>query len=79
MEATRFVEGRPARIIAPVADMRGKPSLDAGMSTQLLMGTEISVFDEADGFAWVQSRRDFYVGYVASADIGRWARRRRTG
>jgi cell wall-associated NlpC family hydrolase len=70
VEATRFIEGRLARIIAPVADMRGKPSLDAGMSTQLLMGTEISVFDEDDGFAWVQSRRDFYVGYVASADIG---------
>lgn len=70
VEATRFVAGRPARIIAPVADMRGRPSLDAGMSTQLLLGTEISVFDEADGFAWVQSQRDFYVGYVASAELG---------
>lgn len=70
VEAARFVEGRPARITAPVADMRSRPSLDAGISTQLLMGAEIAVFDKADGFAWVQSRRDGYVGYVASADIG---------
>lgn len=70
VQAARFVEGRAARIVSPVADMRGRPSLEAGMSTQLLMGTDVTVFDEADGFAWIQSRRDAYVGYVASGDVG---------
>jgi cell wall-associated NlpC family hydrolase len=70
VEAARFVPGTPARIAASVADVRRMPRLDAGLDTQFLMGTTISVFDEAEGFSWVQSDRDRYVGYVASADLG---------
>jgi cell wall-associated NlpC family hydrolase len=70
VEAERYVSGTPARVTAPVADVRKAPSPDAGLNTQFLMGTTVSVFDEADGFAWVQSDRDGYVGYVASADLG---------
>jgi len=70
VEAARFVPGTPVRIAAPVADVRRMPRLDAGLDTQFLMGTTVSVFDEAEGFSWVQSDRDRYVGYVASADLG---------
>lgn len=70
VEAARFVPGTPARIAASVADVRRMPRLDAGLDTQFLMGTTVSVFDEAEGFSWVQSDRDRYVGYVASADLG---------
>lgn len=69
MAAERFVTGRPARIAAPVADVRKAARADAGVNTQLLCGDDVLVFDEADGFAWLQAERDGYVGYVASTDI----------
>ncbi|MGD9914194.1 MAG: NlpC/P60 family protein [Rhizobiaceae bacterium] len=70
VEATRFVAGRPAVVTAPVADMRRAPRPDAGLDTQLLLGDAVDVFDEMEGWAWVQSRRDGYVGHVPMAAIG---------
>ncbi|MGF7008880.1 NlpC/P60 family protein [Aminobacter sp. BE322] len=67
--AERFVAGRPARIGAAVADVRKAPRPDAGLNTQLLYGDDVLVFDEAEGFAWLQAERDGYVGYVAAADL----------
>jgi len=67
--AERFIEPRPAWVGAGIADMRKAPRADAGLSTQLLKGAPVSVFDEADGYAWVQSLRDSYVGYVTLADL----------
>ncbi len=68
--AERFVAGRPARIVAPVADVRKEPRPDAGLSTQFLRGDDVTVFDEAEGWAWVQAERDRYVGYVSAAFLG---------
>lgn len=65
----RFVPGQPARIAVSVADMRGAPSADAGLSTQLLYGDDVSVFEEAGGWAWVQTDGDSYVGYVAATAL----------
>jgi len=69
VEATRFVAGRPARITAPVADLLRTPRPDAGLDTQLLRGDNVTVFDEAEGWAWVQAERDGYVGYVSGGFI----------
>lgn len=62
--AERFVEGLPARVRAGVADVLSAPRRDAGLDTQFLRGDEVRVFEERDGFAWVQAFRDGYVGYV---------------
>jgi cell wall-associated NlpC family hydrolase len=64
--AERFVAGRPARIWVAVADLRSAPRPDAGQSTQLLLGDGVKVFDEHEGWAWVQAESDGYVGYVAT-------------
>lgn len=69
VSSERFVAGEPARVAAPVADMRGAPRFDAGLSTQLLYGDDVTVFDEVEGWAWIQAARDSYVGYVASAAL----------
>jgi cell wall-associated NlpC family hydrolase len=66
VEAPSFVAGRPAHVRVPVLDMRRTPSLEAGIDTQLLSGQDVFVFDENEGFAWVQSVSDGYVGYVGS-------------
>lgn len=67
--ADRFVAGRPARISVPVADMRKAPRPDAGLNTQLLYGDDVLVFEETEGFAWLQAERDGYVGYVSAGDL----------
>lgn len=69
VEAARFVAGRPARISAPVADVRRAPKPEAGIDTQFLYGDDVLVFEEADGWAWVQAERDRYVGYVEASGI----------
>jgi cell wall-associated NlpC family hydrolase len=70
VEAARFVEGRPARIAVPVADLHESPRPDGGLSTQALCGDDIRVFDVAEGWAWIQIERDGYVGYVADTALG---------
>jgi cell wall-associated NlpC family hydrolase len=69
VEASRFVAGRPARIVVPVADMLAAPDAKAGMNTQLLFGDDVMVFEEGPEWAWVQALRDGYVGYVARSAI----------
>ena len=70
VSADRFVTGRPARITASVADIRKAPRPDAGVNTQTLFGDDVLVFEEAEGWAWVQAERDGYVGYVGATMLG---------
>lgn len=70
VSADRFVTGRPARITASVADIRKAPRGDAGVNTQVLFGDDVLVFEEAEGWAWVQAERDGYVGYVGGTMLG---------
>ncbi len=65
VDAPRFASGRPAHVTVPVTALRRRPDADGPRDTELLHGESVSVFDEADGFAWVQSQRDAYVGYVS--------------
>ncbi|MBS3649736.1 C40 family peptidase [Pseudaminobacter sp. 19-2017] len=69
VEAERFVEGRPATVSAPVADMRAASRPDSGINTQLLRGDTVTVFDTSEGYAWVQADFDGYVGYLAEGDL----------
>ncbi|PTE07201.1 C40 family peptidase [Mesorhizobium helmanticense] len=68
--AERFVPGRPARITASVADIRKAPRPDAGVNTQALFGDDVLVFEDVEGWAWIQAERDGYVGYVADTVLG---------
>ena len=69
-EAPRFVAGRAARIVAPAAPLRRAPAADAPLDTEALMGEAATVFDERDGYAWVQLGQDGYVGYVPGSVLG---------
>jgi cell wall-associated NlpC family hydrolase len=70
VDALRFVEGKPARIIASNIAMRPEPSADSGIDTELLFGEPVSVLDRAGGWAWVKSGIDDYVGYVEETALG---------
>ncbi len=68
--ADRFTAGRPAQVARGVVALRRRPGADAPQDTQLLSGEEITVLDEAEGWAWVQNRTDGYVGYMESSALG---------
>ncbi|MGE5268965.1 MAG: NlpC/P60 family protein [Thiohalocapsa sp.] len=70
--ASRFVAGRPARVVAGRVPVRRRPQPRASAAeteTFYHYGEPLLVFEEADGQAWCQSLEDGYVGYVAAHDI----------
>jgi hypothetical protein len=68
--AERFVEGRPGQVRVAIAPVLGTPDAITALTTQLLFGEMVRVFEEKDGWAWVQGDADGYVGYVPAAAIG---------
>ncbi len=68
--AGRFTPGRPTQVARGVAALRRHPAGDALQDSQLLSGERVTVFDEAEGWAWVQNGTDGYVGYVEAAALG---------
>jgi cell wall-associated NlpC family hydrolase len=65
VEAPRFVEGRSMRLRTEIADLRRDPALDAPIDTQILYGEDVTLYDEHEGWAWVQLAGDGYVGYTS--------------
>ncbi len=62
--ASRYVPTTRRRVVTPVAPLRRAPRLEAEQLSQLLFGETVDVLEVADGFAFAQSGRDGYVGYV---------------
>ena len=69
VEARQFTEGRPMRVVDPILSVRREPRPDAMQVTQALMGEGVQVFDEQEGWAWIQLEADGYVGYVAASGL----------
>ncbi|WP_108662689.1 NlpC/P60 family protein [Acuticoccus kandeliae] len=70
VSAPRYATPRIGRIAAPIASCRRRPAEDAPLDTEFLYGEPLDIFDSADGWSWVQSGVDGYVGYVRDEDIG---------
>lgn len=62
--APRYAKGRAARILVGLLPVRHAPQPDAVLDTFFHYGEAVRVFEENDGYAWCQSLRDCYVGYV---------------
>ena len=69
VEAKRYVEGELRQVIAPSLPLRREPRFDATLDTEALLGETVTLYDESEGWAWVQLARDGYVGYVPSAGL----------
>jgi cell wall-associated NlpC family hydrolase len=67
--AARFVEGAHRQVRHGVTALRGAPATSAELTSQLLGGEVVTVYDEADGWAWVQNQTDGYVGYTPTAAL----------
>jgi cell wall-associated NlpC family hydrolase len=70
VDAPRHAIGRAQRIIAASAPLRRYPDASAALETEALHGESVMVYDEHDGWAWVQLGRDLYVGYLPGAALG---------
>lgn len=67
VDAAHFAEGRPATVAVGAAGLRREPA--GRFDSQVLLGEPLLVFAEEDGWAWVQSDADGYVGYVETTAL----------
>ncbi len=49
--------------------LRREPRFDAILDSEALFGETLTLFDESEGWAWVQLARDGYVGYLPSEGL----------
>lgn len=69
IEADNFVTGKTAQIAAPLAALRKAPDSQSEQEAEALYGERVLVFENRDGWTWLQSERDGYVGYAQSAAL----------
>ena len=69
VKASKYVDGEPHCVSAPVTALRRSPADAAMMDTQLLFGEGFRVYEKRGNWAWGQSLIDDYVGYVLSGDL----------
>jgi cell wall-associated NlpC family hydrolase len=65
----RYAAGILRQIARPAVPLRKQPNPELGLETEALYGETVKVFDEKDGWAWVQLQRDRYVGYIPSSAL----------
>lgn len=71
VEAARFVEGEPKRVVAPTAPVRREPAPDAPLDTEALHGERVTVYETTEeGWAWGQLQLDCYVGWLPAETLG---------
>ena len=62
VEAKAFVAGWTRHVLWPVVALRHAP--DGRRERELLRGEAVTVFEDHDGWSFVQAARDGYVGYL---------------
>ena len=64
VDAERFVEPRLMQVVEPLVTVHKAQRSDAMQLTQALFGETVKLFEEDEGWAWIQLTKDGYVGYV---------------
>lgn len=67
--APRYAAGVVRQVAHPTAPLRREPNPASGLDTEALFGERVTVYEENEGWAWVQLTRDRYVGYMPSAAL----------
>jgi cell wall-associated NlpC family hydrolase len=70
VEAERFATGTVKRVVEAYASLHRHPSREAPVDTQAILGEAVTVYDDHEGWAWVQLHDDGYVGYLPSVALG---------
>lgn len=64
-----FTSGEVQQVVHSATPLRATPESRGGWTTEALFGELVTVYDERDGWAWVQLERDRYVGYVRASSL----------
>lgn len=67
VEAQAFTDGAARQLAVPFADLTRAPQ--GRRDRQLQRGDAVTVFEDRDGVAFVQSKKDSYVGYLPSDSL----------
>lgn len=70
VQAARYTAGTARRVVSASAPLRREPRPDAPLDTEALRGEAVTVYDEEEGWAWVQLGSDGYVGYLPDHALG---------
>lgn len=71
VRAERYAAGEPGFVVRATTPLRKLPDPARGFETEVLFGESLTIFEDVNGWSWVQLARDGYVGYVASDAIRR--------
>jgi hypothetical protein len=71
VKASRYVEGEQRQVAQAVLPLRKEPRFDALLESEALLGEIVTVYDESEGWGWVQLARDNHVGYMPSDGLSR--------
>ena len=69
-DGTAVESERTAEIVTGHTPLRRSPGIDAPLDSELLYGERVDVYEEENGWAWVQNQTDGYVGYVEAGALG---------
>lgn len=69
VEAKRYVTGEHRQVAASSLPLRRAPRFDAILDTEALNGETLTLYEEREGWAWVQLDHDGYVGYMPSEGL----------
>jgi hypothetical protein len=75
VDAPRYARGKPGRVTAAIARLHRGPDHDMPVDSELIYGDEVVIYDEEGMWAWVQNRRDDYVGYIPRGCLAKEPRR----
>lgn len=70
VDAPHFTKGEAAQVILPLVDLLRDPN--GARERQLLLGDGFTVIDRFGGFAFGQSTKDGYCGYLPETALGKY-------
>jgi cell wall-associated NlpC family hydrolase len=67
--APRYTAGETRQVIDAAVALRDTPDPHARWTTEALFGERVTMFEESEGWAWVQLAGDGYVGYLPDSAL----------
>ena len=71
VEAAKFVSGELRQVNRSNTPILQSPAPDSPQTSQALRGEVGKVFEDRNGYAWIQMQSDGYVGYVESSALSK--------
>ena len=69
ISASRYAAGEARQVVHSATPLRGRADPRASWTSEVLFGERVTVYEDKDGWAWVQVERDGYVGYLRAAAL----------